>query len=123
MSEHGLMSSAKVDSTARGAVGEGQDQTQEAPLTDQLRVLEAPWPFLYSVVSGRGMVRNLPVGSKPPVERVSVTPMRQAPATSVASRRRGRDDDELKGASTKRVVPEIALNWKAPIRGLGSVDD
>lgn len=27
------------------------------------RQLTAPWPFLYSVVPGRGLVKNLPSGS------------------------------------------------------------
>lgn len=39
------------------------------------RVLSAPWPFLYSVVPGRGLVKNLQSESAPaPVFRVRLPP-------------------------------------------------
>lgn len=110
-----------------GGVRHSAEGAEDTPLTDQLQVLRAPWPFLYSVVRGRGMVRNLPVGSKLPVAETGGT-VRQALAAkgirSAAAPRRKADADEAPaGPMKRRSVAEITLNWTPPSKVDGDRDE
>lgn len=110
-----------------GGVRHSAQGAEDTPLTDQLQVLRAPWPFLYSVVTGRGMVRNLPVGSKLPVADTGGT-LRQNLAAmgirSAAAPRRKADADEVPVRPAKRrAVAEVALNWTPPRATDGDHDE
>lgn len=120
------MSSEPVADDAGGVRNSAQG-AEETPLTDQLQVLRAPWPFLYSVVSGRGIVKNLPVGSRLPVADSGGT-LRQSLAAkgirSAAAPRRKADVDEAPVRPAKRrAVAEVALNWTPPRATDGDEDE
>ncbi len=114
--------------TGDGAGASGAtDGSPDVALTDETRVLEAAWPFLYSVINGRGLVKNLPVGSKAPLKNRSPTLREELRAKGIAgstsARRRGDQDEEPVRKASKAAVTPIALNWAPAANLQGAGDD
>lgn len=120
------MTDGSKTSDGAGASG-AADESPDAPLTGETRVLEAAWPFLYSVINGRGLVKNLPVGSKAPSKTRTPT-LREELRTkgiagSTSARRRVDQDEEPVRKASKGAVTPIALNWAPAANMQGAGDD